>query len=552
LIIVGQALGTNSLDYRIYSSDAYEFIVLPSGMLSYAKKSRDFKSFVLDESQTRDSILDVVESDGILWLLTPRGIYQFDMGTQTAEKIPFIRERTCDGKIAADFDYVWLACPDTLMQFDKLGREWLFYPVKKRTKEENFLAGAYSNGDEVYLTFPTEMKVFYVMDEKWKSFPSVKGGYSRNAEYIFNQDNILVIDKNQIYRFIINARSWELITAEENIKDAELDKENLYYLTGTAAYQFTLASSISERFDIKGLKDARAITKLSDSLFALATGEHIILYESEGKSTEYLAYREGVDGTGVEKIVSLGNVMLVFTADRIDLYDFNNKLWETTPMRKMKGMQKALSWDSKGLSAYYSRGYSSTLKGSAEQVMTLRNIGYEETLIGTNEGGVYVYDSTLLVGYKFLTPDIDLTLHNAFPKGRYLDFHFNNTSLSEPARKSVKFRGGHSDIFQDGLLGSNRFDIAHSATLPSSKFEGGSVVFESKRKVKTRDRKVLRVSTGGGYSTTRTIKKVILYQSDGVYNLLGVSSSSDTTTDTTKIVPGSIITEMDGERVDST
>ena len=260
---------TNSLDYKIFSSDAFQFIVLPTGLLSYTKKSQDFKSIVLDETSIQDSILDVVESDGHLWFLTPSGVFQFDMETQTIEKAPFFRNTTCDGKITADLDYVWLACPDTLMQFDKLGREWLYYDVEKSPAEEGYIASAYSNGDEVYLAYPGEMKVFYIMDEKWRSFKIPKGKLSESVHYLVNQDNIFLIDDTKVYRFIITSRSWEIITSDSRIVDARIDSKKLYYVTDNNAYAYDFALSSLMRFDIKALKGSKSIEKVSDKLFII-------------------------------------------------------------------------------------------------------------------------------------------------------------------------------------------------------------------------------------------------------------------------------------------
>jgi hypothetical protein len=257
-------------------------------------------------------------------------------------------------------------------------------------------------------------------------------------------------------------------------------------------------------------------------------------------------------GGNVEKIISLGTILLVFTPGKIGLYDFNNKLWETTSRRKVGGSKKAFSWDTDGMALRYKRGYSSTLKGSAEQELTLRKLEPREY-----PPSLDVNSSETILGYKVLAPDLDLTFHNAFPKDRYLDMYFNNSHPSEPARKSVKFRGNSSDVVQDGIAGINTFAISESQTLPEAQYEGGAFVLESKRKLKKRDRKIMRVSTGGGLATSRTVRVLIPFNPDGRYNLLAAEkkdacSGGSATRDTTKIVPGSLRIWIDGEEIDST
>ncbi|MFC1584975.1 hypothetical protein ACFL5V_05465 [Fibrobacterota bacterium] len=566
MLLMVETLASSPLDSRVFSTETYVFIVHPGGLLSYSRKSRDFRGIVLDESRVRDSIIDVAENDGMLWLLAPYGIFQLDMGTGTVEKIPFLGEETCDGKIASDLDYVWLACPDSLMQFDKLGREWLAYPLEREKTERKFISTAFSNGDEVYCALPEGMQVFYITDEKWKSYPIPKGSLSGSNEYLYDEDNVLVIDADRIFRFLVSSRSWEVITADRPVADVVMDKEYLYYLDGEKAFSFSLSNSVREKFDLKPLDKAGTFNKINDSVFVISQGDNIVLYDVVNKSSQYLPYGRNMSGAKVEKFIPVDDLLLVITPGQLCIYDFSNKLWELFPRRKLRGGQKAVSWDEDGLAARYARGYSSTVKGFIDQEMNLNYLGIQpdsgnlldrrratdslgNLMVDTAGRPVFenVYDSVPTFGYKIPDTDLDLTLHNAFPNGRYLDVYFNNSHSSDPVKKVIQYRGSPADRLQDGILGRNSFTIPRSQTLPGNQFEGAAAVVESSQKLKRRDRKLWRVSTGAGFYTTRTVNKIVPYPGDkGAYLI------DSTALDSIRIIPGSLRIWVDGEELDST
>ncbi len=533
------------LEYKVFSTDANVYIVQPNGLLSYSRKSRDFNTIVLDQSRTRDSILDVQENDGLLWFLTPQGVYQFDMNTTTLEKIPFLGETACNGKITADFDYVWVACPDSLMQFDKLGREWLTYAITHKGPEAPAILSAFSNGDEVFCAFPEGMRVFYTIDEKWNDFPLPNRKISPNAKYVHNKDNIVLVDEKVAYRYITTTKSWETIAGDSKILDLILDEQSICYNTQNKAYLYPFASSMSQRFDIQGLANVKSVAKISDTTYALVSEKNLLQYDIKSRSIEFIPYSEGIIGKEIEKIIFLGDILLAFSPDKFGLYDFSNKLWESTSRRNVGGGDKRFSWDNKGMSLKYKRGYNSSLKGSIEKELQLKK------LKPSQYAGLVEADSgETVLGYTFIPTDIDLTLHNTYPGERYFDLYVNNTSPSEPAEKLLKYRGGTSDVVQDAIAGNNKFTLSESQTLPQTQYEGARVVMESKKKLKNRDRKVLRVSSGAGFITSQSINTFIPYNSRNDYRLKSAGSNSKA--DTTKIIPGSFKIWIDGERLDST
>ncbi|MBF0430744.1 MAG: hypothetical protein HQK83_05665 [Fibrobacteria bacterium] len=563
LIFCSTIFSFSPLDYKTFTSEEYIYFVKPDGIIGYTKKSREFRMVVLNDALSGDVILDVAEKDGLLWLLTPEGVYSFEMNTGTIEKTPFIRENTCSGKIAVDIDYVWLSCSDTLLQYDKLSREWLQYRMPVSQKKAGNIAGVYSTGDEVLIAAGAVMNVFYILDEKWKHYPLTSGSLSEKSRYIYGTRDLFFVENNTIYRYLIESRSWEQIAAQKTIQDIKADEEHLYYLTNESAFSYNLSSSISRRFDIQPMGAAQSVGKVSDSLFLISTPEKMVFYDPVQRASSYRPYPQRFADVDVSYSYPLGNDLILFVNNNVCLYEQGTQLWEIHNLRRIKGTAKRLTLDEEGLALKYKRGYSSTLKGIAEQEITLRSGGYEVDTVKFSYQNQIVdgvptpvkipeeIDSTRLFLLGRPAPDINLTLHNSFPEGRYLDMEFDNSSANRPVRKNIKYRGGHKDVLQDGVVGQNTYKVPASRTMPEANYEGVYSVWESPQKLKSRDRKIVRVSSGAGYVTTKTVNKVLAYQPQGIYNLSEKADSLNGNTGATRILPGSVSIWIDGERIDS-
>ena len=200
---------SSPLQYRTFISGPALWIAEPAGIIMYRNDTRSVRNIVLNDTVDNDTLRDIVQNGTVLWVLAASGVYQIDLSTTTVEKIPGGKKGGANGRIAVDDDYVWIGINDSLWRFDKLGREWFPYPIKSGS---NTLCGMYSNGTNVYCAQPFSMKIFSTQDEKWREFPYPKNVVISPAAQLFLDINELVFaDGASIYRYIINAQSWDRI-----------------------------------------------------------------------------------------------------------------------------------------------------------------------------------------------------------------------------------------------------------------------------------------------------------------------------------------------------
>src|SRR5664279_1778721 len=108
-IISGGTLSSDPLRYRTFTSGQSLWMWDHSGILMYRYDTKIRKSLSLSDSAGADTVLDVVENSGVLWMVAPNGLYQVDMNTGTVEHIPGGPAVFTGSKVAADVDFVWVA-----------------------------------------------------------------------------------------------------------------------------------------------------------------------------------------------------------------------------------------------------------------------------------------------------------------------------------------------------------------------------------------------------------------------------------------------------------
>jgi hypothetical protein len=549
-----------ALRYRVYTGESSVYAAAPDGVFAYSTDSRTLRPIVLDETRTRDSIVDITESDGVLWVLTPGGIFQYDMATSTAEKLPGFEGGVPDGKIGADYDYVWLASSDTLYQYDKLGREWTPHPVPPDKHSSPDVLGAAADGEAVYCVYGDGVLVFSVDDEKWTPSPLGEGPLSRGTQFFNSGDNLLLVNGATIYRYILEARSWEVIRAEAPVVDiipavaSSADNASLYFLTSQRAWSYSAAASITRRLDIGRIAQPTVFAHYGDSTLAFVAGNNIALVNVVTQQTEFITCPADFSGEMVRKLVKISSLLLAVIPERLLVYDTRNEVWESTDLAAGAAAGRRLSWNDEGLAAGWARGYSTTLKGSAEKSVIFTDTAAVDTSISYNRQ-THAYDTTfdtIRLAYTDPEPRLNLTLHSSFPERRYLDLYFNNAEKTKPVRKGVYYRGSERDIAQIVSAGALEFDLPPSRTMQAARFEGAGAVLESPQKLAARDRKIVRLQGGGGFLTTQTRCEVLPYDSSNSY-VLGIAHSfKDTIPDTIRIVPGSMRLWIDGEEIDTT
>jgi hypothetical protein len=273
-----------------------------------------------------------------------------------------------------------------------------------------------------------------------------------------------------------------------------------------------------------------------------------------------------------------GNGLLIVDPENFYMYDPVNTAWVLVSRKKAEGLRKPVTWDDNGLTARFARGYTSTLKGSVTELPSLSHNGWTTSItpgdslhhnravflkvvpVTDSLGnflrndtlfGYYNSDTTNLYLLKIPSPVVNLTLHNAFPDDRYLDLFFDNSSKIKLPNKGLLYQGNQTDVVQSGVAGRKDFVIPQSLTMPKVTLDGAGMILETPQKLADRNRKIGRLSFGGGALTTRTITQVLIYRPDGRY-ALSVFSGGQNTKDTLAIAPGSLTVRLDGEVVDST
>jgi len=571
LLWLALTAAASPLSYRSFPVSSGTFFTASSGVLFYSSSSRSVRPVTLDESVAQDSVRDAVESDGYLWIAAAAGLYSLNTKTFTVEKISFAQEPFCPRALAADYDYVWALCDDALWQYDKLGREWFEFGAQNA----GAVLGAYSTGDEVLCAYTGGMRIFSVSDEKWTAMPLTGKPLSPASPFFTESGALLFVDGDRIVRYVIDSRSWETINAGAPIVDvaqrkpSPANQASLYYLTASALSSYSPATSIAQRHDVANLAAAYSVVSISDSTVAVAAPDHILLYEPLSRSVQFLpwdpALKSGDDG----KLLYTDGRLCVVGPQRVGLYDLSTKLWEVTPRGGMGGGGKRVSWDDNGLAVRYSRGYTTTLTGWAEQEMTFKNGVIFDTVRSDmrridsawdSAGGYWrpVYapriDTVDVVKYTRPNPRLNLTLHTALAGSRFLDLYFDNSVLTDKPKKGLLYKGAPGDRFQSAVLGRANIDFGGMQTVPKNTFEGGALIVESTSKLAGRDRKIVRGGAGGGLITTRTRHEVLQFNPAGLYRVT-VASDDSAAADTLRaiqVVPGSIRIWVDGEEIDST
>jgi hypothetical protein len=526
---ISAAAAPSPLHYKTFINGPDLWISEPAGMIMYRNDTRSVRNIILNDTVEQDTIRDIAENSGALWVLAASGAYQIDYATTTVEKLPGDRKGTAAGRLAVDDDYVWLGISDTLWRFDKLGREWFPYPIKS---PENPLCGMYSDGTSVYCVQSTSIKIFSAQEEKWREFPFPKGmAVSPGAQFFLDKNALLLVEGASVYRYIIDAQSWDEISAPSPIVDMLSQDTVIFYLTSGGAFQYFTQTSVTRPLDIPGVAGVRCFTRLADTLFC-ATGKNYIKYDFSAKTGDFIQPPQNVADFSVGKTVMFRDTVVALCPGAIAACDTKSRLWESVGLSAARKKHSVFIWDdNNGAKLSLSKGNYSQLRGSAQQNILIDSVG---------KAGIY---------YGLSVPFINLTLHNQYLKGDYYDLYFDNTDINQVPRKGVFYRGVVDGHVESARLGTNAVTIPQSTSLPQAPFEGGSVVFQSVSSLASRDRRVAKAHAGGGFLTTQTVYEILPYSESGYY---AVTAFQDSTQAKKIIVPGSSEVTVDGERIDST
>lgn len=533
------------LDYKTFVNGGALWISEPAGIMLYRNDTKSVRNIVLCDTVENDSVIDIVENSAALWVLSKSGVYQIDFGTTTVERLPGGKKGASGAKLTVDDDYVWAALGDTLWRFDKLSREWFPYPMNLGA---NALLGLYSNATNIYCVLPSSVKIFSTKDEKWLEFPNKKGiTIGSQSRFFLDRDVLLLVDGQSMFRYLVKSQSWDLVSAPSPVLDMLTQDSVLYYFTASGIFKYNTITSVKQPEDVPELSRVRNFSLYKDTLYC-ATDAQFIKYDMHAKAADNIQAPQNIPDYTVLKTIILGSSLIIVCPKSIGVFNEKVQFWENVPIAALGNKRKRITWDDdNGLKVNYTNGYSSQLTGSIQKNYTIDSL-------------VNKKDSSFLY-FQNQAPIANLTLHNSFPKGRYLDAFFDNSNISQVPKKGVFYRGAATDRVESARLGTGTVDLPQSKTIVASQFEGVNAVFQSKTSLATRDRKIVKAQVGSGLFISKTVYKVLSYSDKGLYNIKGAAASDEyseadsadtqAVKSTSEIVPGSRKIFIDGEEIDT-
>ncbi|MBN1758202.1 MAG: hypothetical protein JW863_07790 [Chitinispirillaceae bacterium] len=563
------AAPVSSLQWRVFSRNENTWIYHPNGLMLFSTLTRTIKPVTIDVTRPVDTLFDCVEFEDYLWISSDAGVYQIDMASQSIERISLSEtDSTAVGKIALDADYLWLGTADRLLRFDKLGREWLSFPLPEAVGR---MVGLWSNGDEVYCAGDDKLFRFTSLTEKWNRYP-VEKPFGPDAVFYPGGDAFKIIENERVATYQPSTMSWLSISLGTVPVDLVDEDSVVYFCRGTDLMKLSIGNETVQRIDLPAMHGIGALTKVMDTVF-VTTGSKIAKGNVRTLSMSFVEYPVSMKVSAIQKIVIPGKFIIVFTTDVVHIYDAVNRVWQEIPRTEMRQSMRHFVWKDDGMTVNYTKGYQSKLTGSIQGIMALQSSGYEyDTIFPADtytvndsvvirEAIVDTTDSILVMKLKLPNIYANLNLHTTDPADRVADVFFDNSSTISVPKKGVYFRGNRDDYLNTFRLGTTSNDQSASALLPEVTMEGGSAVLESRQRLKERDRKIVRLAGGTGMVTTRSEWRMLPYRADGTYYLkskngtdtteFSASEETKSAKDTVIIVPGSLEVLVDGDPLDS-
>ncbi|HEX2957050.1 MAG TPA: hypothetical protein VHO70_09455 [Chitinispirillaceae bacterium] len=559
------AAGESTISWRVFKKEDNTWICNPKGIMLFSSLSRSIKPFNIDPVRKIDTLTDCIEYDGYLWVSSNAGLYQIEMATQSIERISFPSDSAIMGKIAVDFDYLWLGTDEMLFRFDKLGREWMEFELPEKN---GLTVGLWSNGSEICMLGHKTLFRFATSTEKWKGY-SLDKPLSDKAVFYPGLNTFKVLDGTTVSLYQPELYTW-VHTALGLIPTDVLDEDSVVYCSdGRTVRKIACASGLARSLNLPNPGKINAIAKVGDSLIVSAD-KRIGKFSLSKETMDYLEYDPNMQTDKISRIIPLSAFYLFVSPTAISTYEKGTKAWQHISRTGLHTKSKIFSWNQEECALRYAPGYQTKISGSIETGITFDLAGYDTTYRFTNsrwewqkkENGdsslVHLSDSTISKTepvFKFGKPNFkgDISIHTTDKNDRMADIFLNNTSRLSAPEKGIYYRGNRNDYLNSVRIGTMDNSQIESPLMPSISMEGGSAVFESKTRLASRDRKKLRIIGGAGFITTRTVKKIIPYRTDGIYEF-SLSDSTDTLGegDTLKYVKQSCRVFIDGELLDTT
>ena len=562
------AAAQSALSWRVFTRNENTWIHHPNGLLLFSTLSRSIKPFPVDPVRYIDTLTDCIEYDGYLWVASNAGLYQIDMATRSVERIARSGDSTATGKLAQDMDYLWFATDDALFQFDKLGREWLWFALPAPVSR---VAGVWSNGEEIFLLGSTELFRFSVATEKWNRYP-LDRPLSDGVVFYPGAASFKVLDGTTLALYRPGSFSWQYTDCAIAPKLVADEDSVVYISDGKNVQRVTCESGMVKQLNIPNPGRITAIATMPDSL-VFTTEKRIGRFSLQQETMEFIEYDQDVKTDAILKVIPTNAFLLVITDGAVSWYDKETRSWQHVSRTGFRQKRKVFSWTEDECGMRYSRGMQSTVSGNLRTGMTFDWTGYdydtsfsyrrESRMTDSGMQSVRVVDTTIdsVPLMEYAGPDVigNVNVHTSDGNDRIADVFFNNSSRVTAPEKGIYYRGNRDDYLNSFRIGTTGSEFIESPLLPAVSMEGGTAALESRARLATRDRKIVRVTGGSGYIMTKTITRVLPYRADGTYDLVvkpaADSTGDDDTTgtaDSTIIVKGSCRVIVDGEVLDTT
>ncbi len=562
---------SSALARRSYPTSGGIAIVGPERILDFNSNTRAIRPVILEQSSDQEQkIAGYSFSEGVLTIRTTNGLYVCDMNRGAAVEAVGLKDSTsCAGAVAADIDYIWHACGDTLRQFDRLGREWMAFAMPPEVRGTNVMGCMY-DGNNLYAYFEYGVAVFSAFDEKWRVIAAPHQRIQPRAIFFQSGPAGCIVDDQRLLRYLPEDESFQVFNLAGRPRDIDVFEHSVFYATHNKAFHLDFQTGITRELKLPRSGSILALCRISSTRTAVVAAERLLLYDSNEQTAQQVAYPMWLDGAPAA-VAAAGNLLVFVTHAGAAVYDRETRIWESLAIETATKAQ-AVQWNDNGFKIRYGNNSYSELAGVIEYTYPMWDTFVVEldsqwirtsTITGDGDtvrgwGWNVRADTLPATGVKPLSriaPEAAVVFHTQLQGERYLDAFFDNTSLTRTPRKGLSYTGARDDMLESAQLGDVTLEIPELQTIPAVKAQGVQARGGSSARLSTRDRRRVRLLAGGGYQQSRSVYEALAYQPGGVYRVgqsatPGVDSSSDES-DTTRIAPGSLALYIDGERVDS-
>ncbi|MBD3344580.1 MAG: hypothetical protein GF401_05920, partial [Chitinivibrionales bacterium] len=288
---------------RVFSHENTAYFVTSERIIEYSSDARNARQLVPDIMHPGDSIEDIVLFEDYLFIVTESGIHSFSSAAKSFEKIEFVGSKPSKGRLAVDYDYLWLSAGRKLWRYDRLGREWFSFVIPDTL---DTIIGAHSDEDYVYLASTEGIGRFSIIDEKWRFFP-LPAKVSGQSTWRVSGGTLFLIDAHTIRLFSPAQESWETVLTSLPINDLFIADDFLYLSTKKNVYRYDITTSVLRPADAEIFSGINAFTVCNDTLL-IPQQNSLVKYDFASRRTSFLSLPRDFPATNeIIRMAPIGN-----------------------------------------------------------------------------------------------------------------------------------------------------------------------------------------------------------------------------------------------------